>query len=94
MKETIKEQHAWDDLLDLSLIGQTFNLNGDVYKFSKFMVRAKANPVVAICISDGTTHRFDAVQVARAFGKAAWTVAGCGIGVKSGKAGEVKTDAS
>ena len=54
-----------DDLLDLRLKGETFRLDGETYTFVDFRF-TEMNPVVAIR-SDGTTHRFDAVRVARAF---------------------------
>ena len=61
--------NRWDDLLNLDLIGQMFELENKAYRFTRFMFRAKSNQVVATRLSDGTTHRFDALQVARAFGK-------------------------
>jgi hypothetical protein len=57
-----------DDLLNLALIGNTFEVEGDKYTFKEFKFHAKANPVVATRVSDGTKHRFEAAQVARAFG--------------------------
>jgi hypothetical protein len=60
----------WDDLLDLSFVGQTFELDGKTYKFTRFMPYAKSNSVVGVG-SDGKERRFDAVQVARAFAKQA-----------------------
>lgn len=58
---------TWDLLVDLSLIGQTFELNKKAYKFTRYMYRAKKNPVVAVRANDGTAHRFGARRVAAAF---------------------------
>ena len=58
----------WDDLLDLAHMGKTFEVGGCKYIFKDFKFRAKKNHVVATRVSDGATHRFEAVQVARAFG--------------------------
>jgi hypothetical protein len=58
----------WDDLLNLALQGSTFEVDGDKYTFTGFKFKAKKNKVVATRVNDGTTHRFEAAQVARAFG--------------------------
>ncbi len=58
----------FDDLLNLNLVGQAFKLDNEKYQFTRFMSKAKSNPVVATRVSDGKIYRFDSVQVARAFG--------------------------